>query len=660
MDRGGLPIPSRLAIIRGPRTQKIETDDTMNTRTLSLLLVFIFCGANLAAQDRDNPLQLRGGSWKFRDKTIEIGPEIIGRHVETLRRLSPRQPREERLRAAWQRAFRVESARSLGLGEDEEAFLAWMTEAHRSLQSAMTNKGELTRASLEEFARERGFSSLAAYEDFCRDEYRSRCLIDMLEPPRPITEEMLRQRFDAMGTEMLVDALAIGPETLDDTLIPDPSDEKAREAYRNWFARLPESYKLTFDDRDHPALEAEAIYVNFRNRSPEEFHAWFTKANPELEGRSLDEVTAELGIEPTEDDEGRIYRRWVEHRRANLSFVNAGLPSGLSDRESYPLVRPYLIEVWKTIRYLEVIWNDLRTRPNRVSFADEARRRGLSFRHIPMQVRWSFDNDPVLPGDHSQPLLKKTEVGDILDYNTGARSRKDSAYFAEGVVDQPGLHASIFRLIRREPMRVRQAEEVLERAWPAFVAYGRWQAAQQVARVTARNWKNLLVDEAKKMQAAGEAEDEVALRKRAFARLSRNAPQCELVERIHVKPFGDRRPRAKREASLGRRLQSFIEWRWQELAKAGPEGAYHPGLVLDFVIDLDYRVAALVRIRAIRRPRPEQWERDRGLRQRALESLREDADKRRLEIAQERLSVDKLREEFSLRAPDLDAKPEGK
>lgn len=628
----------------------------MTTSCLRPFLAALLLTGALAAQQASR--RVEGGSWTWGDKKIEVSGATLSGHIETLRRLAPLQSKDDRLRAAWQRAVRIETARALGLGEDQAGFLRWMSEAHAGDQARLLQNGKPNRKILEAFARDRGFSSLAAYETFCRDEYRGRCLLDQLSPPRPIREAEVRERFDAMATEMLVDVIAVAPETLDEQLVPRPEDPKAREAYRNWYRLLPNRLKITFDDREHPALEAEAMYVNFRRRDPAELKTWFETKRPELKGASLADRTQHLV--PTEKDETRLYRRWVEHRRRNYAYLNATLPSGLSDRESFERVREPLTITWKLVKYLEEAWQALAPRGPEVSLADEARRRGLAFRHLPMQVRAAIDNDAVLPGDHSQPLLKSTEPGAILDYNTGFDPEKIGPYLAQGVVDQPGLQASVFRLLRKEPMRVRSAEEVRERAWPEFVRYGRWQAAQQTARRLAQAWKRILAEEAKSTDEANRSRDARAVRSRAFTRFAKGAQQARIVRRLHVKPFGDRRPRARRDDALERRLQSFIEWRWSELAKAGPERDWAAGDVLDFVLGIDYQAAALVRIRVVRRPDERRWTLDRGLKERARRSLREDRDRDRITAADTLFSLEKLRREHDLKAPDLDALDEGK
>ncbi|MEZ6196453.1 MAG: hypothetical protein R3F20_12110 [Planctomycetota bacterium] len=626
----------------------------VRARSLALAL---FLAAVLPPRGLGQDGAPRGGSFEIEGRVVTVAPETIAGHLAVIRRIAPEAKAPRQLELAWERAFRVESARALGLGDDEEGFRAWMRRAHRDLWDSVIVDDAIDRGRLEAYARERGFGGLRPYEAYCRDEYRGSAFLDRMSPPAEITEEAIHARFLALGTSFLVEAIAIAPETLPDELTPRREVPADRAAYEQWYALVPDALKVTFDDAEHPALGAEALHVRYGDFSMETFRHWFEKARPGLEGRSLAELTADL--EPGPVDVARMQRAWAEGRRSSFAKLNAELPNGLDDQNSFLLVDAHLERIWRTTKYLERLWRAYRASETPIDLEAEAARHGFSYRRVPFAVRRDFDNDPVLPGDHSKPLLDATAPGEFLDYNTGASTKETSIYFADGVVQQPGLYSAIFRLLEKESMRVRAADEVIDRAWPEFVRFGRWNAAQQAARAFAGTWRARLGEELAKTRDASGAIDEAAARRAAFAALEIPA-YAQRISRLFVRPFDSRHPRARSSDRLGRRVQSFLEWRWAETARRGPEGPYAVGDVLDLAIGLDYRVAVLARIDRIS-PTPEaRWGRDPALRERAIRSLENDRDEARVELTRSRFDLERLRSRHALRCPDLDATPSDK
>ena len=628
------------------------------TRIALTILGLVFSTAILGAQEEK--LVLEGGSFSWRDETITVSAEEMAHHLAIVRRLNPRADDASLAELSWARAIRIGCARAEGMTIDEDDYNDWMRARHRSLIIDMANR-DLDPAGMvaawKDYVRKSGFESVEEYEEASREEFLGELFVRR-DLKGEVDEAEVRARFEEMYTAYEITALVFAPETLRESQAPAPDSEEGKALFRSWWQSLPEVEKRTFDDKQRPAAECECIYVTFLDKSQAELKEFIERKNPL--GTSIAEETADLVPTPVEN--GKMLMRWTKERRSTMAHINGELPTGLDDIESYELVRPHLVREWKVYRYLGKLWQELRAAEETPNLRLVAKQHGLGYRHFPFQPTHRLINDEdgggVLNGDH--PLgFRRTEPGEIFDYQTHPEA-PSKYYYVEGVVDQPGRHGSIFRLIRYEGLRVLSAEDAMETAWDRFVAANDYRVvlgrAEQFAAALEEQMKKELQsreDEEPAAIARREAELSSRLFSIYFQKGSQRVRDAQLVGPFFARPFQGVGGLPKKGGRLSGRVIDFVERDWTGFI--GPIGTeLREGQIIPMARSDDRRVALMLRIDGIHPPPESQWRSDPAGRERARESLSIDARRVQTRAAQTIYRFPRIVQEFALKAPQLE------
>ena len=444
-------------------------------RTHLILLGCLFLSGNLAAQDADRVFE--SGTFQYAGETVTVTSAELAEHARWLRGLRTDMDRGDELSAAWARAIRTRSAALAGIEVDEDGFTRWMDEQHAPLRDEWMVDGRVDPIRFRQFLKRRGYArDLEAYEAQCRLEYLGERFVALEFPEVEATDAELRAHYRRLQTTYVLSALAVSPETLAEPLAPDLEDEAYQKLFRGWYDSLSDRRKIIYDDVERPAVSCEAIYVLFGYHTIASFKEWFETALPGVD-KSMKELAAD--IEPTPFDRAKIFQRWVAFRKLHYGNITNDVPDGADDRTSFEIVEEHLLREWKTIRHLGRIHHQLAEREKNGEVLDlekVGKEVGLPFRRYPLSPMRVLVNDIdhnfELRGDHPYSM-RRTEPGKLYSYTTLANNPSND-YYSNGVVDQPGYHASIWRVLAVEEMKVQPAEVVMKRAWPDFETALAW------------------------------------------------------------------------------------------------------------------------------------------------------------------------------------------
>lgn len=605
-----------------------------------LALVFVGAALLASASAQDPAAEPRGGSFVIDGERFEVERAEIARRRELAARLDPALP-PSRLRAlAWARAIAARGAESRGLEVDPEAFERWMIDQHAHAADAWTTDGALDRAKLQRFVEAIGFASVADYEAFQRERYLAQLFVES-EIPRPEPDEAaIRERFTANASVYRITALVFAPETVGPDDEVDRENPVAVDEYRRWYARLDEQQRRLFDDRDHPALAADVLYVRFDDKSPDELQAWL-ESRRRADGRTIAEVVADWEPEPL--DRAKIFSRWVNERRRVLARLNALVPLGADDQASFEAVEDAMLREWRVIRYVAEVWKELDERTEPIDMEAESVRTGLPLRRIPLTPFHQLVNDVELRGDAVYPM-RRLEPGEILDYTANTQVPASIYYFG-GPVEQPGFHVSIWQLRRFEDMRARPAEEVIDRAWPVFLRSRAWTIAQRSLAAFGDAWRKAMTAEIGELEKPT-PEDLARIRRELFPTMAEEAENAEILTPIFVRPERAS-DAAGGDAILGLRVQRFLESQWRRLRALSDTGLV-AGEVIALMTDRDRYVGVLPRIDEVIPPRPGRFEADVVARRAAEAELRAEMEELWAQQVEEAWAWERMSERYAL------------
>ena len=581
-------------------------------------LVILVVGLAGPAMGQKTP-DVEGGTFRLGDRSITLTKDDIARHYAFVQGLNPRLSHADLYEAAWARAIRLQEANDAGIEAPESEFRAWMAKRHASRRMDWTDaEGHVLPERLQSYVARFGCKDVSEYEARCREEFLSERFVEASTGTKPPTDEEVRRRFDSLFQTLKIETFVLAPETLARRPKLSRDSEEDRALFRSWWASLPERMKLRYDDAERPAIEAEVIYARFDDKTAESFKAWFTTPLPGP-GKSMAELTQSYALDDVA--RARLFERWRETRRGGHAWLNRSVTPGLDDEQSFRQVLPGLEREWKVIRYMGELWKRLDEGQEPLDNMKEvAKRWGLEYRHIPLTALWRLTRrESGLPGDH--PIhIAKTEPGSLFRYKTNPQ-KGSSLYFVDGVVDQIGRHASIWRLLAKEPLRAPTADEAMQRAWSDFEDANAWRLAEAMGRrVTQRLMEKLPA----KWKAKRTDPEFTAGRRQALKPLFNLAvggvKDGRVLGPFVVRPFQPEMEAPLYRGALGRRISNVFRTKWPEVG--GPLGTlYASGDVLDPYIDTTRRLYLIPRILEVILPGDHRWEQDATARATARDSL---------------------------------------
>ena len=630
-------------------------------RSISALLFFVSLPL-LPAQDEAAP-ELSGGSFVIDGVQVEVSSETFARHLALIRGLNPQSKYARQLNLAWARTIRTEGARARGLELDEKAFESWMMSRHASERRKWMVAGRVDLDKFAEYLRSRGFEDRADYEAFCRDEFLGEKFVESEFPKLPPTVAEIRRRWEAVTGMLVVYALCFAHETLAKAPELNPDDLSDRALFRTWWDSVADSRKILYDDVERPAVEQETVYVRFAGHTIQTFEKFFDE---DREGGSFAERTADYELTPL--ILGKMYERWRSFRKSHYSNINAATPDRSSDQDSFGIVRPHLEREWRMIEYLGRVYAEAKESEKSVDMKALAEKHGLRYRHLPMTptqfLTGDRDGDGDLRSDH--PLyIRRNEPGEIFRYETKPLS-VGNIYYVDGPVDQPGYHASVWRLLRKEDMRVLSAEEAIPHAWDDFEIANRWRL--QIERIgrfeTELGLRTRLAVEtgmaAVEPPPTGREKDrlereiEARTRRSLFPGLVARTDGARLLGPFFVRLNERSSATPRLEGPLGARVANLLARDWRLIG--GPEGTeFEDGQVLDSYRDAARRVQVMVRIERVVRPSEDRYARDGKGRDAAEQTLRAEREARRLSEIRRIYTYPNIVHKFSLKAPGFEA-----
>lgn len=609
---------------------------TLNTiRTLLILLGCLSFSGNLVAQD--DTWTFEAGTFEYAGETVTVTSEELAQHARWLRGLRPDAGRADELSAVWARAVRTRSAQIAGIEVDEKDFARWMEDQHAPLREEWMVDGRVDAIRFNQFLKRRGYArDIETYEAQCRLEYLGEKFVAREFPEEEPTDDDLRAHYRRLQTTYVLSALTIAPETLSEryVVVPDRESEKFKELFRKWYESLPDRRKIIYDDVERPAVSCEAVFVLFGYHTIDSFKKWFETPLPT--GRSMQELTAD--IEPKPFDRAKIFQRWVAFRRVHYPKIAEAAPDGADDRASFEVVEDHLIREWKTIRYLGRVYRELAEREKNGEVLDlkkVAEDIGLPYRHYPLSPMRvlvnDIDNNFELRGDHPYSM-RRTAPGKLYSYTTLADNPSND-YYANGVVDQPGYHASIWRVLASEEMRVQPADVVMERAWPDFERALEWKNAEVLFGYFAKRYLEMLkawVEEADGQLEKPASKAEAQERSRRLSREARKATFDEAVKSagaigrvlgpFYLRPGRKRGRNAIQDGPIGQRVHNFLEFEWDRIS-GGESTDLEKGDVLPDATSESRRLHVVLRVDDVIRPTSSRYESDPTGRERARAAL---------------------------------------
>ena len=617
-----------------------------------------------AIRGQETPLpDLEGGHFTVDGREFDLSREEMVRHFRFIRGRNPGISDDRAYELAWSRAIRTAAAAAAAPTIDEARFEAWMTRQHAEWRLQwLDESGEVDPRRVAAFVAGFGCKDLAEYEAACLEEYRAELWIGLLDTAS-FTEEAVRARAESLQQTLEIRALVFAEENFSKPATLDRDRPEHMKVFESWWRSRSDDQKKTYDDQDRPALEAEVIYVRFDDPAAPGFSTRFETPIPGL-GRSLAELTS--GQSVTEEDRARLFRRWSEKRNNAHAWLDRTVPAGTNDVDSFRLVEGELLKELRVIKYLGEVWQKLQRGDEPMDFPEVARRYGLSYQHVPLTPTRLLIGDEVtgLAGDQALSL-RKIAPGSLYHYITRPE-KPGSIYFVDGVVDQPGRHASIWKLVAAEELRVRPAEEIAERAWPDFQQDFAWKVAEK----SARDFADQLDRQAEAFNANRSAEErrlpeEEPARSATTKRLRDEAVRAtfnsvldravdgRLMGPFFLQPYRPDPVTPRRDGPLGARVANLLRTRWAEIG--GPPGSrFSPGQVLDLVFDPARRLAIVTRVDRVILPTPERLERDREVLAEARRSLEDEVQRARGDAIRSRWSWPNIVIEFKMKAPHFE------
>ncbi|MEE9394178.1 MAG: hypothetical protein V3W41_16895 [Planctomycetota bacterium] len=632
-------------------------------RGFIVLTLGMVAAASIGAQTLDpkqkpgpkfDPGTLRGGSFRVDDHEIGVSAAQMTRHYRLIEGLNPKSSPKRRLELAWARAIRVEAARALGLGKSAAEFSTWMAETHAAQRDTWAPNGIVDHKLLEAWVKARGFVSLKAYEAYLYEEFLGEQFADREFGSSPLTEEDVRQRFSELTTSYRVSVYAMGPDTHLAKKAHQPDNPEALAAYLKWFTALTPQRQRSFDDLDRPAVACEALYCDFSSFYPASFKTFFEAPRAEPGGSFAKRCAS---FEPSAVDISKIHGRWDQFRFSHLSRLNADLPAKLDGAESFAILKDHLIREWKMTRYLGAVRSEIDAGPRPIDLEAWAAKTGLSHVRLGLRAIAQHVNHPTFRGTHYYGL-RRVKAGEL--YRGGKHTANPgSLYYVDGIVEQPGYHASIWKLDEFQDMRLRSAEEVRARAWPVFEEELRWFDTQNEYR----NWDAKFEAEVKaKIKGAKENGQKIErdeARTMAFAALSEGQMNLKLVAPVFIRPAAGLTPPVNPKSILGQRVQNALNRDGIELYPP-QRRLLRPGDVLGPALSPGYRLGFVALIDEVIAPSASRFQIDHQTRRKAKESLRLGRLRQKLARARTASRWGVLKHRYELKSADLSAVMGGK
>ena len=585
-----------------------------------------------------------GGSFEIEGKTVVVSAADVERHLRLMQRYAPGKSASDTLLLAWSRAINIAGAQALGISISDEEFRAHLDREWSRAGATWMKDGVFDETRFLDHIRAAGFADEAEYFAHCREGALSEKFLEHRYPKTLVDEALVKERFARMNRQLSVSALVFAPEFLPGGAEPSKDDPKTIADYVAWYETVPDFYRRSFDDVNRPAIETEAVYVRFCDYAPDSFRAWFEELRPALGGKSFDAVTAD--IVPTPHDYALMKARWTKWRKTNYAWLDAHVPPKTTDEESFLRLRDHFLREYRMIKYLERLWREGSGMKAPVDLKALAKKYSLPFIHVPFGLLSIHGNHPVVSGDHVFSI-RKTEPGAIYDYQTTPDN-----YFAAGVVDQIGIHAAVFKLVRAEEMRVLPALEVRDRAWADFTRDWLWTKSSDLAVAFDKEARAAASEMAK--EKGGDARPAAFYAEALKAKIGRpDIPGARRLGPFFLKPFRREDAKARTEGTPGERTRNFF---LLEFGKVGSlEKDYAPGDVLTPASSPERRLHLIPIVDAILPPPQGLWEKDKLGRDLARASIEAEVDRSRLAKLTGDYVWPTILKTFKLKAPALEA-----
>ncbi len=618
------------------------------------ILFFVLGTSFLGGQEFQ---KIKGGSIVWKGKKIQIPASEIMRHLSLVAILNPKANAADKLLLAWSRAIRLSCGQAENIEIVPAKFEKWMRDRHLQLRAELASAPNPAEA-YASWVQKRGFQDRVAYENACREEYLGELFVALEFPEIDTDLGMLRKHFDLMFTAYDVSVVAFAPETVDSYEPLDPKNEANKTLFKSWWNSLPDAAKRALDDHDRPAIEAEVLYFLFGDKSVAQMKEFFERDRPEI-GGSFQSLTAKYKL--TDQVIYKMAMRWQQNRRSTMSRWNGEVPTGASEQDAFNSIQPHLERVWRLIKYLGDIWQEASAAGPDVDFKALAAKKGVRYRHVPMTPTRKLTGDKTLFGDH--PLyMRQLKPGALYSY-TSFGNEDGSIYYTNGVVDQPGAHAGVWRLIRSQEMRVRPADEMMAAAWDRFEEANKWRIAferatlfrdeldrQVAAHIKQRKAKGPLDAQG---QAAAEAEYASESFSGFFDPKLSPVKNAAVVPNLFIRPEDRRIVSPNYRGRLGVRVANYLTMGWQKIIGA-PSTSLSPGQIIPMAFSHERRLGVLTRINNIHRPSEKRWKIDVAGKAAARRDLELGAQRNRTQRIRRAYAFPNIFQKFSIKAPHFE------
>ena len=303
-------------------------------------------------------------------------------------------------------------------------------------------------------------------------------------------------------------------------------------------------------------------------------------------------------------------------------------------------------------RYLADIRTQIHDGPRPIQLKDWAKKTGLPYARLDLLPITQHVNHPTFRGTHYYGL-RRVQAGELYLGGNHAEN-PNSLYYANGIVEQPGYHASVWKLIEFQDMRERSSSEVIDRAWPAFEQELRWLDTQTGYQALDRAFEAAIAAKIAEADKAGRKLSRNAARSLAYADLSEGPLNLKLIEPLFIKPGSGLSPAVNPKSVLGLRVQDALNRDGTELYPSN-RTLLREGDILGPALSPGYRAGFIARVEKVIAPAPTRFKIDHAARRQAVESLRLERIRQKLARARTASRWGVLKHRYKLDAPDLAA-----
>ena len=585
-------------MIRNRRPHRFAPDISVTPRFVVSIVIMLCAVAMSSAQTPPTPTtspDIPAGSFTVGDRRVDVTADDIARHHRiVVRRAQDEAPHRQWI-SAWVRRIHLAEAAAHDIVVSSQEFRDEMRRRHDAERGQWIVDGRLDPKRFLAFIRKSGATDVADYERTIREDMHIARVLDRLYPIAEPNEAALLFRREARTTRYLVSMLTFAPETLAAKATTSDDDSPPKD-FAAWWQRVPVSRKKPLD-RERPAVEAEGLYFRFADLSPKEFRERFEQRRPVIDA-SFADLTHDL--EPTPQELYRMLERWKMWRQSLMAYLNDGIPANLTDEESFNRLRPHFIRTWKLLRYFGRAWKEMAALPAPVDMKAMANKYQLDYIRLPFAPVWKHVNHPLVPGLYPH-ALRKLEPGTIFEYPARPES-PSSLFFAHGVAEQPGLHASIWKLVRAEEQRVLDAKAAwkLEPVREEFNRSRHWndarEAMERFVQRLDRTMKEFAANDTAATAANSSTRDTTERRRaRALERLQgEEIPDARLIGPFVLTPYRSPHGNDRFHGRLDKRVKNFLEREWVHVF--GTPRTFQAGTVLAPTGDPRRKLGGLVRI----------------------------------------------------------------